>query len=93
MRSRVMRGAVLGLAFLFLTVAVWPLTSLCSGRPLGRDCESWLIFGVNLFGPFGLVALFCWAWSARTASLAPHVCWVMALIGITSALAVAISGP
>lgn len=73
MQRRVLTWVELGIAVACLAVAAWPLSGLCSGRPLGHDCESWLIFGVNLFAPLGVVALACGLWSLRTRSPAPHL--------------------
>jgi hypothetical protein len=35
---------------------------------MGNDCETWFIFGVNMFGPVGLMALACSVWSLTTGS-------------------------
>ena len=48
-----------------LALVVWPVSGFCSGRVLGLDCEAWFIFGVNLFGPLGLLALGGAVWSLK----------------------------
>ena len=73
MHRRALTWTEIGVATACLALTAWPRTSLCAGRPLGYDCESWFIIGVNLFGPFGVVALACGLWSLRTRSLAPHL--------------------
>ena len=55
-----------------LVLVVWPISGLCSGRHLGLDCESWFIFGVNIFGPFGLLAFVCAIWSLKSRKLLPQ---------------------
>lgn len=52
----------------FLLVPVWTLSGLCAGRPLGFDCESWFIFGVNMFSPVGALGVVCAAWSLKRGS-------------------------
>ena len=71
---RIMAWFELALSILFLTVVVWalPASGLCSGRPFGFDCESWLIFGVNIFAPLGFFALICSIWSLVKKSLVPQ---------------------
>lgn len=61
--------ALVSLALVFFS---WPGFSLCKGRPLGFDCESWFIFAVNIFGPLGLLALVCSGWSIRKRSWVPQ---------------------
>jgi hypothetical protein len=65
-----------GLAFVaglvLLGLAYWPISGFCAGRPMGNDCETWFIFGVNMFGPIGLLALACSVWSLKTGSWIPH---------------------
>lgn len=70
---RVLAWLEIGLAVASFGLAAWPRSGFCAGRPLGHDCESWFIFGLNLFAPFGLVALGCGLWSLRTRSPAPHL--------------------
>ena len=71
-------------SILLLALAVWPLSGLCSGRPLGYDCESWFIFGVNLYGPVGLLALGASVGSFTTRS------WVFQYILVAGVVVVAI---
>ncbi|MEQ8938371.1 MAG: hypothetical protein RLT30_06680 [Gammaproteobacteria bacterium] len=47
----------LTLAIVLLLLAIWTFSGFCSGRALGFDCESWAIFGVNVFAPLGMLAL------------------------------------
>ena len=58
----------LSISIALLALFVWPLSGYCSGRPMGFDCESWLIFGVNLFAPLGVMAFITsiWALKSRT---------------------------
>ena len=51
-----------------LLVLPWSFSQGCTGRPLGFDCESWSIFGINLFAPFGLFMLVGSAWSLKSGS-------------------------
>lgn len=61
------------IAILGIASVVWPLSRFCSGWPFGHSCEAWMILGVNLFAPFGIVSLICAVWTARTQSRMPHV--------------------
>lgn len=45
------------ISIVLLLLTIWPFSDYCSGRPLGFDCESWAIFGVNLFAHLGLLGL------------------------------------
>lgn len=49
-----------------LLIVPWSLSKACTGRPLGFDCESWAIFGINIFGPIGLLMLVGSAWSLKS---------------------------
>jgi hypothetical protein len=60
------------ISLLLLVLAFWPMSEFCSGRPLGHDCESWFIFGVNIFGPIGASALVCSFWSLKINKLTPQ---------------------
>jgi hypothetical protein len=62
----------LSLSVFLLVLAGWPFSDYCSGRLGGLDCESWAIFGVNLFGPLGLLALTCSILTLITKSLTPQ---------------------
>lgn len=55
-----------------LALAVWPFSDYCSGRFMGLDCESRPIFGINIFGPLGIVALVCSIWSLKNNSVKPQ---------------------
>lgn len=59
-------------ALALLALAVWPFSGYCSGRFIGLDCEGRAIFGVNMFGPLGVLALICAAWSIKTRSAVPQ---------------------
>jgi hypothetical protein len=67
-----------------LGLATWTVSGMCAGRPLGHDCESWFIFGVNVFAPIGMAALACGLWSLRTSSATPHL-----MLGAVSLLVLA----
>ncbi len=56
------------LSLAFLVLPLWAVSGLCQGRPLGYDCESWFIFGLNFYFPIGLVGLACSIWSLQTGS-------------------------
>jgi len=83
-QQKVLASAEMIIAIACFAVAIWPLSGLCSGRPLAQDCESWFIFGVNFFGPFGLLALVCSVWSIKTSSLAPHIVLGGGLLALTT---------
>jgi hypothetical protein len=69
---RIIAWIELFISIVFLTLSVWPFSGLCSGRPVGFDCESWAIFGVNFFGPMGLIAFVCSIWSLKKKTLVPQ---------------------
>ena len=69
---RVISWVEVSLSVFLLALAAWPFSDFCSGRPGGFDCESWAIFGVNLFGPLGLLGLVCSIWTLITQSLIPQ---------------------
>lgn len=60
------------LSMMLLALAVWPLSGFCEGKFMGLDCESRAIFGVNLFGPLGLLAFTCSSWSLTSRSVTPQ---------------------
>lgn len=62
----------LSISIVLLVLTIWPISGLCSGRLLGNDCESWFIFGVNIFGPLGLLTLVCSIWSLKEISIIPQ---------------------
>lgn len=66
---RIVVWAELLISILALAVVVWPVSGFCRGRLFGFDCESWLIFGVNIFAPVGLFGLICSIWFLNTRSL------------------------
>lgn len=49
-----------------LLIVPWSLSRACTGRPIGFDCEAWAIFGINMFGPIGLLMLIGSAWSLKS---------------------------
>lgn len=69
-------------AIIFLALAVWPFSEYCSGRFLGLDCESRAIFGVNMFGPLGILGLICSAWSLNSKSAMPQYILLFGLLAI-----------
>ena len=60
------------LAIILLALALWPFSGYCSGRFMGLDCESRAIFGVNMFGPLGILAIVCSTWSLKGKSIVPQ---------------------
>jgi hypothetical protein len=62
---RYLAWAELSISIALLSLAVWPLTGFCSGRPMGFDCESWFIFGVNIFAPLGIVGFISSIWGLK----------------------------
>ncbi len=60
------------LSIMLLALAIWPLSGFCEGRFMNLDCESRAIFGVNLFGPLGLLAFTCSSWSLKGRSVTPQ---------------------
>lgn len=60
------------LASFCVAMFLWPLSGFCSGRYAGHDCESWFIFGVNLFLPLGLLVFVGASWSLAKRSWAPQ---------------------
>jgi hypothetical protein len=72
----------MAVAIVCLAVPAWPLTGQCRGRTLGHDCEAWLILGVNVFLPFGLLALACSIWSMRSDSWAPHLVFAAGCLAV-----------
>jgi hypothetical protein len=55
-----------------LALCSWPGFGLCHGRPVGFDCESWFIFGVNIFAPLGLLAFVCSIWTLKKRTSVPQ---------------------
>lgn len=60
-------------SLLLLGLAIWPFSDYCSGRFMGFDCESRAIFGLNIFGPLGIMLLVCAAWSLKHKSSTPQI--------------------
>lgn len=69
---RVLGYVELLLSILALSLALWPVSGLCVDRVYGFDCESWFIFGVNIFAPVGLILLLCSLLTLKLNSLAPQ---------------------
>jgi hypothetical protein len=74
----------------FLLVSIWALSGLCAGRPCRVDCESWFIFGVNMFSPVGALGVVCAAWSLKRGSWGAQVilgagCLVVMAYGVLHA--------
>ena len=69
-------------SIMFLALTVWPFSGFCSGRFMGLDCESRAIFGVNLFGPLGILGLSCSAWSLKSKSVLPHYVLLIGFVAI-----------
>ena len=69
---RILACVELLISIIAFALGAWPVSGLCSGRPIGFDCESWFIFGVNIFGPLGLLLLVCSIWSLKKRSWVPQ---------------------
>lgn len=69
-------------SIVLLALAAWPFTGYCSGRFLGLDCESRAIFGVNMFGPLGILGIICSAWSIKYKTTMPQFVLLCGFIGI-----------
>jgi hypothetical protein len=67
-----------------LLLSIWPISGLCSGRPAGFDCESWFIFGVNAFGPLGILLLLCSIWSSKTGLWLPQLILLLGSLLVAS---------
>lgn len=63
-----------------MAIPFWALSSACNGRPLGYDCESWFIFGVNIFAPIGFFALVFSVWSLRSKTWFPQYLSLLAVV-------------
>jgi hypothetical protein len=74
---RIMGWVELLASILFLSLTAWSVSSFCSGRVLGNDCESWFILGVNIFGPLGLLALACSIWTLKIELAIPQYILVL----------------
>jgi hypothetical protein len=69
---RIFAWIELFVSIVFLTLVVWPFSGFRSGRPVGFDCESWSIFGMNFFGPMGLLPFVCSIRSLKKKTLVPQ---------------------
>ncbi|RJP82066.1 MAG: hypothetical protein C4522_04970 [Desulfobacteraceae bacterium] len=69
-------------SMVLLALAIWPFLDFCSGRFMGLDCESRAIFGVNVFGPLGIVALVCSTWSLKSKSIRPQFLLLVTLFAV-----------
>jgi hypothetical protein len=72
----------LGCGLPLVALAFWPFSGFCKGRPYGSDCESWAIFGVNIFGPIGLAAIACCVCSLLFKARWPH--YFLAVVAIVA---------
>jgi hypothetical protein len=59
-------------SIMLIALAVWPFSGYCSGTLMGLDCESRAIFGINLFGPLGILGLVIAVWSLKSKSVTPQ---------------------
>jgi hypothetical protein len=69
-------------SIILLGFAGWPFSGFCSGRFMGLDCESRAIFGLNMFGPLGILMLICSVWSLKTKSVVPQFVLVFGVVAI-----------
>lgn len=69
-------------SMLLLALAIWPFSGHCSGRFMGLDCESRAIFGVNLFGPVGIMLFVCAAWSLKRTSRMPQLVLALGIAAV-----------
>jgi len=69
---RILAWLEITVSMMLLALAAWPFSGFCSGRFMGLDCESRAIFGVNIFGPLGILAFICSAWSLKRKSVTPQ---------------------
>lgn len=60
------------LAIVLIAFALWPFSGFCAGRLMGLDCESRAIFGINLFGPLGILMFISAIWTLKKQSLKPQ---------------------
>lgn len=60
------------LAIVLITFALWPFSGFCAGRVMAFDCESRAIFGVNLFGPLGILMFVSAIWTLKKPTLKPQ---------------------
>jgi len=65
-----------------LLVPIWAGLGICKGRPSGYDCESWLIFGLNIFLPIGSLGLICSVWSLKRGSWRPQYGLVAGVLAV-----------
>lgn len=69
-------------SMLLLALAIWPFSGYCSGRFMGLDCESRAIFGVNVFGPWGIMLFVCAAWSLKRKSSTPQIFLALGIVAV-----------
>lgn len=67
-----------------LLVPIWAGLGICDGRPYGYDCESWFIFGVNVFFPIGALGLVCSVWSLKRRYWRPQYGLVAGCFAVTA---------
>jgi len=70
------------MSIVLLALAVWPFSGFCSGRFMGLDCESRAIFGVNMFGPLGILGAVCSAWSLKYKTAVPQFVLLFGFLAI-----------
>jgi hypothetical protein len=80
---RVLGWVELLVSIFFVSLTAWSVSSICTGRVLGNDCESWFIFGINIFGPLGLLGLVCSIWTLKMEQVIPQY---MFALGTTTVL-------
>jgi hypothetical protein len=79
---RIVAWLEISASLVLLGIAVWFFAGFCSGRFMGLDCESRAIFGVNMFGPIGVLALICSVWSLKTKSVVSQLILAFSVFSI-----------
>lgn len=49
---------------------------------MGLDCESRAIFGVNAFGPLGIMLFVCATWSLKRKSSTPQMFLALGIVAV-----------
>ena len=83
MNTKIAAWVELLVGLVLVAVAIHPFTRFCEGRSFGLDCESRLIFGVNLFGPLGLTLVLAGIWMLRTGSYRSQYLAGLGVAGVT----------
>lgn len=79
---RLLSWIMLVISMVLLFFALWPFLGYCSDRLFGLDCESQMIFSVNIFGPAAILGLVSSVWSLRSRSIVPLAILFLGLVFI-----------